>query len=66
MVDAIVVIALVAVLTLIIRGMLRGTIKSCEGNCGSCGHACSTPRLKLTAEQEAQLAQIDKRNGVRS
>ncbi len=64
MVDAIVVIALVAVLTLIIRGMLRGTIKNCEGNCGSCGQACSAPRLRLTAEQEAQLAKIDERSGV--
>ena len=65
MVDAIVVIVLAAVLTLIIRGMLRGTIKNCEGDCGSCGHACSAPQLTLTAEQEAQLAQIDKRSGVR-
>lgn len=65
MTDVIVICVVVCVLTLIVRGMLRGTIKSCEGNCGSCGHVCSTSRLKLTPEQEAQLAELDKRSGVR-
>lgn len=65
MADVVIVCLLVCVLTLIVRGMLRGTIRSCEGNCESCGHACSTPHLHLTAEQEAQLAELDKRSGVR-
>ncbi len=64
MVDAIVLAIVACVLTLIVRGMLRGAIKTCEGNCGSCGQACSSPRLKLTAEQRAQLAEIDKRSGA--
>ena len=64
MADVIVIAVLACVLALIVRGMLRGTIKSCEGNCGSCGHVCSAPRLKLTDEQKAQLAEIDKRSGV--
>lgn len=65
MADVVIVVALVCVLTLIVRGMLRGTIKGCEGNCGSCGHVCGTPRLRMTEEQLAQLAEIDKRSGVR-
>lgn len=66
MADAIVICVLLCVLTLIVRGMLRGTIRNCEGNCGRCGHACSAPRIKLTPEQEARLAEIDKRSGVNS
>lgn len=51
---------LASVVALIIRGMLRGTIRtcdstSCSGNCGSCGSKCSTPHLKLSREQIAQL-----------
>ncbi|MDO4796526.1 MAG: hypothetical protein Q4A01_00725 [Coriobacteriales bacterium] len=64
MVDVVILCVVACVLALIVRGMLRGTIKQCEGDCGSCGHVCSTPRLKLTPEQEAQLAEIDKRSGV--
>ena len=66
MADVIVIAVLACVLALIVRGMLRGTIKSCEGNCGSCGQACSAPRLRLTDEQKAQLAKIDERARMRS
>ena len=68
MIDALIIAVLVCVLALIVRGMVRGSIRTCDtcgGNCASCGHACSTPRLKLTADQEAQLAEIDKMHGVR-
>ena len=51
---------LATVIVLIVRGMLRGTIRtcdstSCSGNCGSCGRRCATPRIKLSREQIAQL-----------
>lgn len=51
---------LATVIVLIVRGMLRGTIRtcdstSCSGNCGSCGSRCATPRIKLSREQIAQL-----------
>ena len=51
---------LATVIVLTIRGMVRGTIRtcdstSCSGNCGSCGSRCATPRLKLSREQIAQL-----------
>lgn len=66
MADVIVISVLVIVLVLIVRGMWRGTIKGCDGDCGSCGHACSTPRLHLTPEQQAQLDELDKKSGVKS
>ena len=51
---------LATVIVLIVRGMLRGTIRTCDsagcsGNCGSCGSRCATPRIKLSREQIAQL-----------
>ena len=64
MADFVVIAVLACVLVLIVRGMRRGTVSGCEGDCGSCGHACSTPRLKLTPEQEAQLAELDKSQGI--
>jgi hypothetical protein len=69
MADIGVVAVLVCALALIVRGMMRGSIRTCDtscgGDCASCGHACSTPRLHLTDEQLAQLAELDKRSGVR-
>ena len=67
-VDILILTVIGIVVALIVRGMVRGSIRTCDtcgGNCASCGHACSTPRLKLTADQEAQLAEIDKMHGVR-
>lgn len=60
LVDIPILTVLAAVIALIVRGMLRGTIRtcdsaSCSGNCGSCGSKCATPRLKLSREQIAQL-----------
>jgi len=54
------------VIALIVRGMLRGTIRtcdpaSCSGSCDSCRTSCSTPRIKLTDEQLAQLKALDEK-----
>lgn len=66
--DTIVLIIILAVIALIIRGMRKGTIKTCDcgpggcnGNCSGCGHVCATPRIQLTDEQLAQLKEIDAR-----
>ena len=64
MTDFVVIAVLVVVVALIVRGMRRGTVGVCEGDCGSCGHACSSPRIRLTPEQKARLAEIDKRSGA--
>ena len=63
--DVIVLAIIVSIVALILRGMLRGTIKTCDsascaGDCGSCGSRCATPRIKLTREQRAQLREIDR------
>lgn len=65
MADAIVLVVLFCVLTLIVRGMLRGRIRACDGDCTSCAGGCASPRLQLSDEQLAQLAEIDKRSGIR-
>ena len=64
--DVIVLSVIIAICALIIRGMLRGSIRTCDsascgGDCGSCGHVCSTPRIKLTEEQLAQLSALDEK-----
>ncbi len=64
--DVVVLSIIIGVVALIVRGMLRGTIRtcdsaSCSGNCGSCGSQCASPRIKLTREQRAQLREIDRR-----
>lgn len=66
MADAAVIVVLICVLALIVRSMLRGRIKTCDGNCASCAGGCASPRLQLSDEQLAQLAEIKKRSGVRS
>jgi hypothetical protein len=58
--DIIVLAVIVAIVALIVRGMLRGAITSCDcgscsGNCGSCGSTCATPRIRLTKEQLDEL-----------
>ena len=60
LVDIPILAVLAIVIVLIVRGMVRGTIRTCDstscgGDCGSCGSRCATPRLKLTREQIAQL-----------
>lgn len=58
--------AVFAVMALIVRGMVRGTVKtcdptSCSGNCHSCHIAGSCPSIKLSEAQLAELAAIDQR-----
>ncbi len=64
--DVVVLSIIVLICTLIIRGMLRGSIRTCDsaacaGDCGSCGHVCSSPRIRLTAEQLEQLRALDEK-----
>ena len=62
-----VILALVAtVVALIVRGMLRGTIstcdpESCSGSCARCKRPCSQPHLTLSEAQQAELREIDRR-----
>ena len=67
--DAVVLSIVIAICTLIVRGMLRDTIRTCDegscgGNCGSCGHACSAPRLRLNKAQLEQLKALDEKGHV--
>ena len=64
--DVVVLSIIVVICALIVRGMLRGTISNCDstscaGDCGSCGHVCSSPRIRLTAEQLEQLRALDEK-----
>lgn len=69
--DVIVVAVLVVVVALIIRGMRRGSIRTCDegscgGSCATCLGGCATPRIRLTKEQERQLEALRvKSEGVR-
>ena len=64
--DAIVLAIIIAIVTLIVRGMLHGSIRTCDspscaGDCGSCGSRCGAPHIKLSRRQRAQLREIDRR-----
>lgn len=64
--DIVVLSIIIGICALIVRGILRGSIRtcdptSCSGNCGSCGTQCATPRLRLTKEQMAQLDALDQK-----
>ena len=68
MADIVVLSLLAIVVGLIIRGMLGGTIKTCDtsrcsGNGGTCGSKWATPRITLTEAQQAQLQEIDRKAG---
>lgn len=63
MADAVVLFILVATVALILRGMLRGSIKTCDsascgGMCAGCSKACGTHRLTLSPEQQEQLSML--------
>ena len=65
-VDVAIISLVFVVMVLIVRGLVRGSIKTCDtgncgGNCASCGHVCATPRIKLTEAQLAELHEIDQR-----
>lgn len=58
--DVVVMSAILAVVTLILRGMLRGSIRTCDsascgGMCAGCSKACGSHRLALSKEQQEQL-----------
>lgn len=66
LVDILILTIIGIMIALIVRGMLRGTIRTCDsdacsGDCGACGHVCSTPRIRLTDEQLAQLKALDEK-----
>lgn len=65
-IDAVILAAVFTLLVLIVRGMLRGSIRTCDpgscgGNCARCKTGCPTPRIQLTDDQLAQLSEIDRR-----
>ena len=57
--DAVVLAVIIVIVTLIVRGMLHGSISA--GDCGSCGSRCAAPHIKLNRKQRAQLREIDRR-----
>lgn len=65
-VDILILTVIGVIVALIVRGMLRGSIRTCDsaacaGDCGACGHVCATPRIRLTDEQLAQLKALDEK-----
>ena len=54
-IDVVILSLIVVVMALIIRGMLKGTVKGCDGDCGSCGSACAAPRIKISEEDLARI-----------
>ena len=66
--DVVVLSIIVLICTLIVRGMLHGTIRTCDegscgGNCAGCNGVCTVPRLKLSDAQLAQLRDLSERAG---
>ena len=64
--DAVVLAVIIVIVTLIVRGMLHGSIRTCDstscaGDCGSCGSRCAAPHIKLNRKQRAHLREIDRR-----
>ena len=65
-VDVAILALVAAVVALIVRGMLRGTIStcdpgSCSGTCARCKRPCSKMELTLSEAQQAELREIDRR-----
>ncbi len=63
--DIVVILCLVAVVVFIIRGMRKGSIRTCDsgscgGNCAGCAGGCATPRIRLSREQKRQLEELRK------
>ena len=63
--DIVVIALLVAVVAFIIRGMHKGSIRTCDsascgGNCAGCAGGCATPRIRLSREQKRQLEELRK------
>jgi hypothetical protein len=69
MADVVVTLLLIGVVALIVRGMRRGSIKTCDaascgGACSGCSGACSAPRIRLTKEQEYELRALREKREV--
>ncbi len=67
--DLVVLSIICAIVALIVHGMMRGTIKTCDsascaGNCAACGHVCATPRITLSEEQLEQLRELDQKGSA--
>jgi hypothetical protein len=67
--DVVVTLLLIGVVALIVRGMRRGSIKTCDagscgGACSDCSGACSAPRIRLTKEQEYELRALREKREV--
>ena len=64
--DAAILSAVFAILVLIVRGILRGTVRSCDpstcgGSCRNCKLKQDGPALHLSEAQLAELTAIDAR-----
>jgi hypothetical protein len=69
MADVVVILLLIGVVALIVRGMRRGSIKTCDaascgGACSGCSGSCSAPRIRLTKEQEHELRALREKREV--
>ncbi len=63
--NAIVLLLVAALVVLAVRSIVRGGALNCSGDCGGeCGGSCESPRLKLSKEQLARLAELDEEYGV--
>lgn len=59
--DVIVLAVIICLVALVVRSMLRGTVRVCDGtSCGSCGATCPTPRIRLSKEQIDRLDALSK------
>lgn len=65
MATAIVLGALIAVVAVIIRGLVRGRCRcdGCSGECSSCGDVCAACTIELTPEQLEKLDALSSGEG---
>ena len=62
--DIVALLAVVAVIVLALRSVIRGgalSCSDCNGDCGCCGQVCTNPKLKLSKEQEAELEELTRK-----
>lgn len=53
-----------AIIGAALRSVIRGSARDCSSCSGDCGGSCESPRLKLSKEQLARLAELDEEYGV--
>ena len=64
--DIVALLAVVAVVALALRSVIKGgalDCSSCNGNCGGCTGTCVNPKLRLSKEQLAELDELTKKYG---